>query len=175
MNLNPHQVDAALFALHSPLPKGAVLADEVGLSKTIEAGIVIGQRWAERRRRVPVRRPLIAWRGITECWQIPLSQYCPNPAVTKGDAAARMSMLNSSASLANTATYRQFAYSDAGVRHPPRIFLPSPFCAPGAEVSARGASAAYGGGNQLCTGTRTWPARTLARRAACTYEVLLMT
>jgi hypothetical protein len=38
VDLNPHQVEAALFAFHSPLSKGAVLADEVGLGKTIEAG-----------------------------------------------------------------------------------------------------------------------------------------
>ena len=48
VDLNPHQVDAALFALRSPLSKGTILADEVGLGKTIEAGIVIAQRWAER-------------------------------------------------------------------------------------------------------------------------------
>ena len=50
VDLNPHQVDAALFALRSPLSNGAILADEVGLGKTIEAGIVIAQRWAERKR-----------------------------------------------------------------------------------------------------------------------------
>ncbi len=52
VDLNPHQVDAALFAFRSPLSKGAILADEVGLGKTIEAGIVISQRWAERRRKI---------------------------------------------------------------------------------------------------------------------------
>ena len=52
VDLNPHQIDAALFALSSPLSKGALLADEVGLGKTIEAGLVIAQRWAERRRRI---------------------------------------------------------------------------------------------------------------------------
>jgi len=46
VDLNPHQVDAALFAIRSPLTKGVILADEVGLGKTIEAGIVIAQRWA---------------------------------------------------------------------------------------------------------------------------------
>ncbi len=51
VDLNPHQVDAALFAIRSPLTKGVILADEVGLGKTIEAGIVIAQRWAERKRR----------------------------------------------------------------------------------------------------------------------------
>jgi len=52
LDLNPHQVEAAHFALRSPLSQGAILADEVGLGKTIEAGLVIAQRWAERRRRI---------------------------------------------------------------------------------------------------------------------------
>jgi ERCC4-related helicase len=57
VDLNPHQVDAALFAFASPLSKGALLADEVGLGKTIEAGLVISQRWAERQRRVLIITP----------------------------------------------------------------------------------------------------------------------
>src|SRR5712691_9665940 len=57
VDLNPHQVDAALFAFRSPLSKGALLADEGGLGKTIEAGLVISQRWAERKRRVLVITP----------------------------------------------------------------------------------------------------------------------
>ena len=52
VDLNPHQVEAALFAFRSPLSKGAILADEVGLGKTIEAGIVLSQKWAERKRRI---------------------------------------------------------------------------------------------------------------------------
>lgn len=52
VDMNPHQVEAALFALRSPLEQGAILADEVGLGKTIEAGLVIAQRWAEQRRHV---------------------------------------------------------------------------------------------------------------------------
>ena len=52
VDLNPHQVDAALFAVRSPLSKGVILADEVGLGKTIEAGLVLAQRWAERRRKI---------------------------------------------------------------------------------------------------------------------------
>jgi excisionase family DNA binding protein len=52
VDMNPHQVDAALFALASPLSKGVLLADEVGLGKTIEASLVIAQRWAERRRHI---------------------------------------------------------------------------------------------------------------------------
>lgn len=57
VDLNPHQVEAALFAFHSPLSKGVILADEVGLGKTIEAGLVIAQRWAERKRRILVITP----------------------------------------------------------------------------------------------------------------------
>lgn len=57
VDLNPHQVDAALFAFKSPLSRGAILADEVGLGKTIEAGLVISQKWAERKRRILVVTP----------------------------------------------------------------------------------------------------------------------
>ena len=57
VDMNPHQVDAALFAFASPLSKGALLADEVGLGKTIEAGLVISQRWAEAKRRILIIAP----------------------------------------------------------------------------------------------------------------------
>lgn len=57
VDLNPHQVEAALFAFHSPLSKGAILADEVGLGKTIEAGLVVSQKWAEGKRRILVIAP----------------------------------------------------------------------------------------------------------------------
>src|SRR5262245_65374352 len=57
VDLNPHQVEAALFAFKSPLSKGAVLADEVGLGKTIEAGLVLAQKWTEVRRRILIVTP----------------------------------------------------------------------------------------------------------------------
>ncbi len=57
VDLNPHQVEAALFAFKSPLSKGAVLADEVGLGKTIEAGLVLAQKWTEGRRRILIITP----------------------------------------------------------------------------------------------------------------------
>jgi len=57
VDLNPHQIDAALFALQNPLVKGVILADEVGLGKTIEAALVLAQYWAERRRRLIVVCP----------------------------------------------------------------------------------------------------------------------
>jgi len=57
VDLNPHQVEAALFACRNPLSRGVLLADEVGLGKTIEAGLVISQRWAERRRKILIIVP----------------------------------------------------------------------------------------------------------------------
>lgn len=57
VDLNPHQIEAAMFALRSPLSNGVILADEVGLGKTIEAGIVLCQLWAERKRRLLVICP----------------------------------------------------------------------------------------------------------------------
>ncbi len=53
----PHQIDAALFAFRSPFASGAILADEVGLGKTIEAGLVIAQKWAEGKRRILIICP----------------------------------------------------------------------------------------------------------------------
>ena len=57
VDINPHQVEAALFAFRSPLSKGVVLADEVGLGKTIEAGLVIGQYWAAGKRNIIIVCP----------------------------------------------------------------------------------------------------------------------
>jgi superfamily II DNA or RNA helicase len=57
VDLNPHQVEAALFAFRSPLSRGAILADEVGLGKTIEAGLIVSQLWAERKRRILIVVP----------------------------------------------------------------------------------------------------------------------
>lgn len=57
VDLNPHQIDAALFALNNPLTQGVLLADEVGLGKTIEAGLVLCQYWAERKRNLLIICP----------------------------------------------------------------------------------------------------------------------
>lgn len=57
VDLTPHQLEAALFAFKSPLSKGAILADEVGLGKTIEAGIILSQNWAEHKRKLLVICP----------------------------------------------------------------------------------------------------------------------
>ncbi|MCC6151974.1 MAG: DEAD/DEAH box helicase family protein [Planctomycetes bacterium] len=77
VDLNPHQVDAALFAFRSPLTKGVILADEVGLGKTIEAGLVLSQRWAERRRRIL----LIVPATLRKQWQQELSSKFFLPSV----------------------------------------------------------------------------------------------
>ena len=57
VDLNPHQIEAALFALSNPLNKGVILADEVGLGKTIEAALVLSQYWAERNRHLIIICP----------------------------------------------------------------------------------------------------------------------
>lgn len=61
----PHQIDAALFVLQTPYLPGVILADEVGLGKTIEAGIVVTQYWAERRRRILIISPS----SLRQQWQ----------------------------------------------------------------------------------------------------------
>ena len=70
VDLNPHQIEAALFALESPLSKGVILADEVGLGKTIEAGIVLCQFWAERKRRLLVLCPA----SLRKQWALELGE-----------------------------------------------------------------------------------------------------
>src|ERR1035438_9166398 len=70
VDLNPHQIEAALFALKSPLSKGVILADEVGLGKTIEAGIVLCQLWAERKRRLLVICPA----SLRKQWALELGE-----------------------------------------------------------------------------------------------------
>ena len=74
--MNPHQVEAALFALKSPLSRGVLLADEVGLGKTIEAGLVIAQRWAEHRRRILLVVPA----SLRKQWQQELSDKFSLPS-----------------------------------------------------------------------------------------------
>jgi len=92
VDLNPHQVDAALFAFRSPLAKGAILADEVGLGKTIEAGLVISQKWAERKRRILVITPSNLrkqwYQELTEKFFLPcriLEARSYNAAIKAGD------------------------------------------------------------------------------------------
>lgn len=70
VDLTPHQIDAALFAFKSPLSKGAILADEVGLGKTIEAGIILSQFWAEHRRHLLIIAPA----NLRKQWAVELQE-----------------------------------------------------------------------------------------------------
>lgn len=77
VDLNPHQVDAAMFALRSPLSKGVLLADEVGLGKTIEAALVLSQRWWERRRNLL----LIVPASLRKQWSAELHEKFSLPSI----------------------------------------------------------------------------------------------
>jgi adenine-specific DNA-methyltransferase len=57
VDANPHQVDAVIFALARLREGGCILADEVGLGKTIEAGLVIAQLLAEGANRILLITP----------------------------------------------------------------------------------------------------------------------
>ncbi len=88
VDLNPHQIDAALFALRSPLRKGVLLADEVGLGKTIEAGLVLCQMWAERKRRLLVICPA----SIRKQWALELREKFHLPTVVLDRPAFRAAL-----------------------------------------------------------------------------------
>lgn len=77
VDLNPHQIEAALFALRSPLSKGVLLADEVGLGKTIEAGLVLCQYWAERKRNLLVVCPA----SLRKQWALELAEKFNLPSI----------------------------------------------------------------------------------------------
>lgn len=77
VDLNPHQIEAAMFALRSPLSKGVVLADEVGLGKTIEAGLVLCQHWAERKRKLLIICPA----SLRKQWALELQEKFNLPSM----------------------------------------------------------------------------------------------
>lgn len=77
VDLNPHQIDAAAFALRNPLSKGVLLADEVGLGKTIEGGLVLCQYWAERKRRLLIICPA----SLRKQWSLELEEKFNLPTV----------------------------------------------------------------------------------------------
>lgn len=77
VDLNPHQIDAAAFALRNPVSNGVLLADEVALGKTIEAGLVMCQSCAERKRRLIVICPA----SLPKKWSLELEQEINLPTV----------------------------------------------------------------------------------------------
>lgn len=76
VDMNPHQVEAACFALKSPLEKGVLLADEVGLGKTIEASLVMAQKWAEHKRNIL----LVAPASLRKQWEQELHEKFELPS-----------------------------------------------------------------------------------------------
>ena len=77
VDLNPHQIEAALYAFRSPLSRGALLADEVGLGKTIEAGLIISQLWAEGKRKIIIVVPA----SLRKQWQNELFDKFDLPSI----------------------------------------------------------------------------------------------
>ncbi|KKO18549.1 MAG: helicase subunit of dna repair complex [Candidatus Brocadia fulgida] len=77
VDLNPRQIDAALFAFNCPLSRGAILCDEVGLGKTIEVGLIISQLWAEGKRKIIIVVPA----SLRKQWQNELFEKFNIPGV----------------------------------------------------------------------------------------------
>lgn len=77
IKLTPHQIEAALFAFKTPLSKGCILADEVGLGKTIEAGIVLAQYWSEKKRKIIIVCPA----SLMRQWESELQEKFNLPSV----------------------------------------------------------------------------------------------
>lgn len=99
VDLNPHQIEAALFALRNPLQQGVLLADEVGLGKTIEAALVLCQHWAERRRRLVIVCPA----ALRKQWAQELAEKFALPSTVLDTAAIKSSGVSPRTYLANTA------------------------------------------------------------------------
>jgi hypothetical protein len=89
IDANPHQIDAVIFALARLREGGCILADEVGLGKTIEAGLVIAQLMAEGARRVLLvaPKPLLGqWRQeLFQLFEIDAREGEPRPGGFEGD------------------------------------------------------------------------------------------
>ncbi|MDO5103351.1 MAG: SNF2-related protein [Lautropia sp.] len=85
VDLNPHQIEAALFALRNPLQEGVLLADEVGLGKTIEAALVLCQYWAERQRRLLIICPA----ALRKQWAQELQDKFAVPALVVDSATVK--------------------------------------------------------------------------------------
>lgn len=70
IDLNPHQVEAYVFSLAALKNGGAILADEVGLGKTIEAGLVIKHLLMSGKKKILLIMPS----NLRRQWQIELEE-----------------------------------------------------------------------------------------------------
>jgi SNF2 family DNA or RNA helicase len=68
IDANPHQIEATIFALNRIKLGGALLCDEVGLGKTIEAGLVISELRARGADRILIVVPV----PLARQWQVEL-------------------------------------------------------------------------------------------------------
>lgn len=86
---NPHQIEAVIFALARIREGGCILADEVGLGKTIEAGLVIAQMLAEGAQRVLLVTPkslLGQWKQeLFQLFDIEAREAVPQPGGFDGE------------------------------------------------------------------------------------------
>lgn len=70
IDINPHQIEAFTFALSSLELDGAILADEVGLGKTIEAGLVIKYLLCSGKNKILLIMPS----NLRKQWQVELEE-----------------------------------------------------------------------------------------------------
>lgn len=86
---NPHQIDAVVFALHRIPEGGCILADEVGLGKTIEAGLIIAQLLVEGKRRILLIVPKVLlgqWKAeLYDLFGIDARETSADPDAFRGD------------------------------------------------------------------------------------------
>ncbi len=112
LDLNPHQIEAALFALRSPFSRGIIEADEVGLGKTIVAGLIIAQKWAEMKQKILIIVPA----NLRRQWQVELEEkFYLESVIIDGETFAETAKIQENPFLQNciVITSYNFAYSKA--------------------------------------------------------------
>ncbi len=70
IDTNPHQIEAFCAAVHNLKNGGIILADEVGLGKTIEAGLILKYAISNGSKRILIAMP----KPLLKQWEIELSE-----------------------------------------------------------------------------------------------------